>query len=85
LNSAPASISKSGRCDVLEWIKYAYLLRFQVAAALVMAVGLPVAYYLVPSVFVGLFDAMGFTSFLFVVWAAFQGARTITVLLGRGN
>jgi len=64
---------------VLDWIEYAYLLRFQVAAALVLAVGLPLAYYLVPSVFVGLFDAMGFTSFLFVVWAAFQAAWTIMV------
>jgi hypothetical protein len=64
---------------VLEWVEYAYLLRFQIAAALVLAVGLPLAYYLVPSVFVGLFDAMGFTSFVFVVWAALQAAWAIMV------
>jgi hypothetical protein len=64
---------------ILEWIEYAYLLRFQIAAALMLAVGLPLAYYLVPSVFVGLFDAMGLGSFLFVVWAAFQVAWTIMV------
>lgn len=64
---------------ILEWIEYAYLLRFQVTAGLLLAVGLPLAYFLVPSVCVGLFDAMGFTSFVFVVWAAFQTAWTIMV------
>jgi hypothetical protein len=70
---------RASLATVLEWIEYIYLLRFQIAAALVLAVGLPLAYYLVPSVFVGLFDAMGFTSFVFVVWAAFQAAWTIMV------
>jgi hypothetical protein len=64
---------------VLVWIEYGYLLRIQIAAALVLAVGLPSAYYLVPSIFVGLFDAMGSTSFVFVAWAAFQTAWTIMV------
>src|SRR5215472_381076 len=64
---------------VLVWIEYGYLFRFQIAAALVLAVALPSAYYLVPSIFVGLVDAMGSTSFVFVAWAAFQAAWTIMV------
>jgi len=65
--------------SVLLWIEYAYLLRFQLLAAAILSLGLPVAYHFVPSVFVGLFDARGFSSFLFVAWAAFQLAWTIMV------
>jgi hypothetical protein len=64
---------------VLLWIEYVYLLRFQIAAAAILAVALPLAYYFVPSLFVGLFDARGFSSFLFIVWAAFELAWTILV------
>ncbi|HTF23442.1 MAG TPA: hypothetical protein VK937_05925 [Candidatus Limnocylindria bacterium] len=65
--------------SVLLWIEYAYLLRFQVVAGAILALTLPLAYHLLPSVFVGLFDARGFPSFLFVVWVDFQLAWTIMV------
>jgi hypothetical protein len=65
--------------SVLLWIEYVYLLRFQIAAAFILALVLPLAYIFVPSIFVGLFDGRGFTSFLFVVWAAYQLAWTIMV------
>jgi hypothetical protein len=65
--------------SVLLWIEYAYLLRFQIVAGAILALALPLAYHFVPSVFVGLFDARGFSSFVFVAWAAFQLAWTILV------
>jgi hypothetical protein len=65
--------------SVLLWIEYAYLLRFQLLAGAILALVLPLAYQFLPSVFVGLFDARGFPSVLFVVWAAFQLAWTIMV------
>jgi hypothetical protein len=63
--------------SVLLWIEYAYLLRFQIFLAGVLVVALPLAYRFLPSLFVGVFDARGFASFVFVVWAAFQLAWTI--------
>ncbi len=65
--------------SVLLWIEYAYLLRFQIVGGAILALALPLAYHFLPSVFVGLFDARGFPSLLFVVWAAFQLAWTIMV------
>ena len=65
--------------SVLLWIEYAYLLRFQIFLAGVLALALPLAYRFLPSLFAGVFDARGFTSFVFVVWAAFQLAWTILV------
>jgi hypothetical protein len=65
--------------SVLLWIEYAYLLRFQLVAAATLALALPLTYHFVPSLFIGVFDARGFSSFLFVVWAAFQLAWTIMV------
>ena len=65
--------------SVLLWIEYAYLLRFQIFLAVVLALALPLAYRVLPSLFVGVFDARGFTSFVFVVWAAFQMGWTILV------
>jgi len=65
--------------SILRWIEWAYLMRFQVLAALILAVGLPLAYHVIPSLFIGLFDGRGFWSFSFVVWAAFQLAWTIMV------
>jgi hypothetical protein len=65
--------------SVLQWIEYGYLARFQLLAALLLALALPLAYHFVPSVFIGLFDGRGFFSFLFIVWAAFQMAWTIMV------
>jgi hypothetical protein len=64
---------------VLQWIEYAYLLRFQIMVAALLAVALPLAYHFVPSLFVGAFDGLNKVSFLFVVWAAFQLAWTIMV------
>ena len=64
---------------VLLWIEYAYLLRFQIVSAAILALVLPLAYRFIPSLFVGLFDARGFPSYLFIVWAAFQLAWTILV------
>jgi hypothetical protein len=58
-------------------IEYAYLMRFQITAALLLSIGLPAARYFVPSVFEGLFDGRGFWSFTFVVWGALQLAWTI--------
>jgi len=65
--------------DVLLWIEYAYLLRFQIFLAAVLVLALPLSYRFAPSLFVGVFDARGFTSFVFVVWAAFQLAWVILV------
>ena len=64
---------------LLLWIEYAYLLRFQIAEAAILALGLPLAYHFVPSLFVGAFDGLNKVSFLVVVWAAFQLAWTIMV------
>jgi hypothetical protein len=63
--------------DVLGWIEYAYLMRFQILAATILAVGLPLGYSVIPSLFEGLFDGRGFRSLAFTVWAAFQLAWTI--------
>jgi hypothetical protein len=65
--------------SVLQFIEYVYLLRFQIVFGLLLAAGLPAAYWLVPNIFVGLFDARGFVSLMFVAWAAFQFAWTIMV------
>lgn len=64
---------------VLTWIEYGFLLRFQITAALILFLALPLAYHLIPSLFVGVFDAQGFVSFVFIVWAAFQLAWTVMV------
>ena len=64
---------------VLSWIEYGFLLRFQIFAGLILVLALPLAYHLIPSLFVGAFDARGFVSFLFIVWAAFQLAWTVMV------
>jgi hypothetical protein len=64
---------------VLTWIEYGFLLRFQITAALILFLALPLAYFLIPSLFVGVFDAQGFVSFVFIVWAAFQLAWTVMV------
>ena len=61
------------------YIEYAYLLRFPILAAALLAVGLPSGYYFAPAVFKGLFDAGGFWSFTFVIWLEFQLAWTIMV------
>jgi hypothetical protein len=60
-------------------VEYAYLMRFQLMSAAILAAGLPAGYRLAPSFFTGLFDGIGFPSFVFIVWAAFQLAWTIMV------
>src|SRR5262249_50792203 len=63
----------------LALIEYAYLLRFQIIAGGILLAALPLGYRLVPSVFTGLFDATGWPSLVFVVWAAFQLAWTVMI------
>ena len=63
--------------EVFTFIEYVYLIRFQIIFAVLLAAVLPALYWILPSIFVGLFDARGVTSFTFVVWAAFQLAWTI--------
>jgi hypothetical protein len=64
---------------VVVLIEYAYLMRFQIVAAAILVLGLPVAYWAVPSVFEGLFDARGIRSYSLISWAALQLAWTIMV------
>ncbi len=64
---------------VVRLIEYAYLMRFQILAAAILVLGLPVAYWAVPSVFEGLFDARGIRSFSLISWAALQLAWTVMV------
>jgi hypothetical protein len=71
--------SSFGWATFLVWLELAYLLRFQLIAALLLAIILPVCYFAVPSIFVGLFDAQRFWSFTFVVWAAFQLAWSVMI------
>jgi Patatin-like phospholipase len=65
--------------QTLVGIEYAYLMRFQLLGAGILAAALPTFYRVVPSIFTGLFDARGFWSFAFIAWAAFQLAWTIMV------
>jgi hypothetical protein len=64
---------------LLIWIEFLYLIRFQLIAALFLALVLPACYFLVPSIFIGLFDARGFWSFVLVVWMAVQLAWTVMI------
>src|SRR5260370_19667956 len=63
----------------LVWIEFAYLIRFQLIGALLLAVVLPASYFPVPTIFIGLFDALGFRSFVFVVAASLQFAWTVMI------
>src|SRR5579862_9226440 len=65
--------------EILNGIEYIYLLRFELLAGGILAIGLPVTYWVLPSFAVGLFDGRGFHSFMFTVWAAFQLAWTIMI------
>ncbi|HTP67968.1 MAG TPA: patatin-like phospholipase family protein [Dongiaceae bacterium] len=60
-------------------IEYAYLMRFQLVSAAILAAAFPAGYRVAPNFFSGLFDGIGFPSFVFIVWAAFQLAWTIMV------
>jgi Patatin-like phospholipase len=61
---------------VLSWIEFVYLIRFQVMALVLLTLVLPAGFFAAPSMFIGLFDALSFNSFVFVAWAAFQLAFT---------
>jgi len=68
------------RCSrLLEWIEYFYLIRFQVLAALLLSLIIPVCYFAAPSIFIGLFDARGQTSFTLIIWMAVQLAWTVMI------
>jgi len=58
-------------------IEFTYLIRFQLVAAVLLAVLLPAGYFLAPSIFIGLFDALAFWSFVFVTAAALYMAWCI--------
>ena len=62
---------------LLTWIEFAYLIRFQLIALVLLALALPAGYFLAPSFFIGLFDEQGFRSFIFAAWAAFEFAFTV--------
>jgi hypothetical protein len=70
----PFSVSQ-----LLLWIQVLYLLRFQIFGGMLLAVILPVLYFAAPSIFIGIFDSLGFYSFLFVVWAALQLAWAVMI------
>jgi hypothetical protein len=70
----PFSVTK-----LLLWIETLYLLRFQIFGGLVVSVVLPISYFAAPSIFIGVFDALGFISFIFVVWAELQLAWTVMI------
>lgn len=69
----------TGVLRIAFWLEYAYLIRFPIGSGLLLAVVLPASYFLVPSVFVGLFDACGKWSLLFITWVALSLAWTIMV------
>lgn len=68
----PFSVSQ-----LLLWIEIFYLLRFQIIGGLLLAVIFPVLYFTTPSIFIGIFDALGRSSFVFVIWAALQLAWSV--------
>lgn len=65
--------------QLLAWVETIYLLRFQVAGGVLLAVVLPCCYFFTPWIFAGIFDALGFWSFVFVVWASLQLAWTVMI------
>jgi Patatin-like phospholipase len=65
--------------QLLAWIETIYLLRFQIVGGLLLAVVLPCCYFVTPWIFAGIFDALGFWSFVFVVWASLQLAWTVMI------
>src|SRR5262249_2742008 len=65
--------------QIVALVESAFLLRFQILAALTLAIGLPVGRFMAPSIFAGLFDAIAFWSVMFIVWAACQLAWTVMI------
>lgn len=62
-------------------VEFAYLIRFQLAAAFLLAVLLPAGYFLAPSIFIGLFDALGFWSLIFATAAALHMAWCVMITI----
>src|SRR5262249_51534036 len=60
-------------------VEAAYLLRFQIASALILAIGLPTLRFTAGSLFAGVFDAVAFWSVMFIVWAACLVAMTVMI------
>jgi len=60
-------------------VEAAYLLRFQIVSALILAVGLPALRFTAGSLFAGVFDAGAFWSVMFIVWAACLVAMTVMI------
>lgn len=65
--------------QLLLWLPVIYLLRFQIMGAMLVAVILPVLYFAAPSIFIGIFDTLGFKSFVCVVWVALQLTWTVMI------
>ena len=65
--------------ELLVWVEFGYLIRFQLIAAILLSLVLPAAYFAAPEIFIGLYDALGFLSFIFVVWICLQLAMTIMI------
>lgn len=61
------------------WLICAYLLRFQILSGLVLAFGLPLGYFLAPSIFLGLFDAIAPFSFFLMCFAALLLAMIVMI------
>jgi hypothetical protein len=64
---------------VIALVEAAYLLRFQIAAALILAIAFPGLRFAAGSLFAGVFDAIAFWSVMFIVWAAFVVALTVMI------
>ena len=71
--------SFQGIYRVIFWLEYAYLVRYSLAPALLLSLLLPILFFLIPSIFVGLFDARGMWSLMFIAWIALSLAWTIMV------
>lgn len=81
-NSASGASIKSpprGIDKVLLVFEYAYLMRFPILSGFLLAIALPFSFYLLPSFAVGLFDARGIWSLLFIVWIAMNLSWAIMV------
>ena len=70
-----------GRKEFFACIEFAYLIRFQLVAAFLLAILLPAGYFLAPSIFIGMFDALAFWSFVFVTAAALYLAWCIMLTI----
>ena len=64
---------------LLVWLEFAYLIRFQILAGMLLGLIFPSCIFLAPSIFIGIFDALGFWSMVFIVAASFQLAWTIMI------